>query len=318
MLNEKILNKKYFYILAVSGGPDSMFLLNKIHSLGYNFAVAHVNYHQREESDKDEELVQKYCQNWNLPFFVYHVQFKSPKKNFQTEAREIRYNFFQTIAKQWKSRHIITAHHLDDHLETHYLQKKRNSLVEYWGLTPKVYWKDKKIWVLRPLLSINKNQIYRYLTQKNISYAIDKTNYLPFYQRNIARQKINSLTVAEKKILQNEIKQKNRELCQIKKLLKKQIKEVIINSSFNLAIWETNSPELKLRLLYYWINQNTNNAFVNRKKQIFPEVSKQLTSPKKKLTIVLSKNYQIKKTYPWAFLKKIKNKIIYQKFSQSK
>ena len=98
---------------------------------------------------------------------------------------------------------------------------------------------------------MKKKQIYQYLTQKNIPYAIDKTNYLPFYQRNIVRQKINSLSATEKKVLQNEIKQKNRELRQTKKLLKKQIKEVIINSSFNLAVWETNSPELKLRLLYY-------------------------------------------------------------------
>jgi len=57
MLNEKIINKKYFYILAISGGPDSMFLLDKMRSLNYNFAVAHVNYHHREESDQDEEIV---------------------------------------------------------------------------------------------------------------------------------------------------------------------------------------------------------------------------------------------------------------------
>ena len=287
-----------------------MFLLDKMRSLNYNFAVTHVNYHHREESDQDEEIVRKYCQIWNLPFFACQVQskFQFQKKNFQAKARETRYNFFQTVAKQWKSRYIITAHHLDDHLETYYLQKQRSSLVENWGLVPKVCWirsKVKKFWILRPLLAVKKKQIHQYLTQKNIPYVIDKTNYLPFYQRNIIRQKINSLSATEKKALQNEIKQKNRELCQTKKLLKKQIKEVIINSSFNLAIWETNSPELKLRLLYYWINQNTSNAFVNRKRQIYPEVSKQLTSPKKNITIILSKNYQIKKTYPWAVLKKV-------------
>jgi tRNA(Ile)-lysidine synthase len=59
--NEKILNKKHFYILAVSGGPDSMFLLDKMRNLNYNFAVAHVNYHQREESSYDEELIRSYC-----------------------------------------------------------------------------------------------------------------------------------------------------------------------------------------------------------------------------------------------------------------
>jgi len=53
-----------------------------------------------------------------------------PRKNFQAWARQIRYAFFQTVAKKKQSRHIITAHHLSDHLETYYLQKQRNSLVD--------------------------------------------------------------------------------------------------------------------------------------------------------------------------------------------
>jgi tRNA(Ile)-lysidine synthase TilS/MesJ len=85
------------------------------------------------------------------------------------------------------------------------------------------------------LLSVEKKQIYHYLTQNKISYAVDKTNYLPLYKRNIIRQKINSLSVIEKKNMQKEINQKNQELHQIKKVLKKQIREIITNSCLNLA-----------------------------------------------------------------------------------
>jgi tRNA(Ile)-lysidine synthase TilS/MesJ len=61
MLKEEILNRQHFYVLAVSGGPDSMLLLDNLRQGGYKFAVAHVNYHKREESDQDEKLVKKYC-----------------------------------------------------------------------------------------------------------------------------------------------------------------------------------------------------------------------------------------------------------------
>jgi len=62
MFNEKAFNTKHTYILGVSGGPDSMFLLDKMRCLGFNFVVAHVNYHKRTESNHDEKLVKKYCQ----------------------------------------------------------------------------------------------------------------------------------------------------------------------------------------------------------------------------------------------------------------
>ena len=62
MFNKKILNKKYTYILGFSGGPDSMFLLDKIRRLEFNLVVAHVNYHKRSGSNQDEELVRNYCQ----------------------------------------------------------------------------------------------------------------------------------------------------------------------------------------------------------------------------------------------------------------
>jgi tRNA(Ile)-lysidine synthase len=58
---KKNLNQRYFYILAVSGGPDSMFLLDNLCQKGYKFAVSHVNYHKRKESNQDEKLVKEYC-----------------------------------------------------------------------------------------------------------------------------------------------------------------------------------------------------------------------------------------------------------------
>jgi tRNA(Ile)-lysidine synthetase-like protein len=129
----KILNRQRLYILGVSGGPDSMFLLDNLRQKGYKIIVAHVNYRKREESSQDEELVKKYCQIWNLPCFVCSIKPNDYllAKNFQSWAREKRYNFFQKIARQKQTKYVITAHHLDDHLETYLFQKQRKSLVEH-------------------------------------------------------------------------------------------------------------------------------------------------------------------------------------------
>ncbi|KLL03069.1 MAG: tRNA(Ile)-lysidine synthase [Mycoplasmataceae bacterium CE_OT135] len=308
MLNKKILNQKHTYVLGVSGGPDSMFLLDNMRRWGFNFAVAHVNYHKRAESNQDEELVRKYCQKWDLPFFVCQAQPQeySSAKNFQAWARKKRYNFFQELAQQKQTKYIVVAHHFNDHLETYYWQKKRKSLVEYWGLAPKIRWQDKKqnIYILRPLLHLSKEQICQYLHQNNLLYSLDKTNYLPIYQRNIIRQELINFSPKKIKELRKEIQLKNQELRKTKLFLKRQIKEVLVNSILDLKKWETNSPELKLRLLYYWINKRTNNTFINQKKQIWPEISKQLASKKKKINIILNKNYQISKNFPWATLRK--------------
>ena len=297
---EKILNQQHFYVLAVSGGPDSMFLLDNLRQKRYKLIVAHVNYHKRKESDRDEELVKEYCRTWNLPCFVCSIESREqlPAKNFQAWAREKRYNFFRKIAQQNQTKYILTAHHLNDHLETYLLQKQRKSLVKYWGLSSKVRWKD--VYILRPLIHLSKEQIYQYLSKKKIPYVIDQTNYLLTYQRNIIRQKIVNFSAEKKAQLLKEIVQKNQELHQIELLLKKKVKKVIANSTLNLNSWVTDSPELKIRLLYYWINKNTNQEFVNRKKGIFWEAKKQLESPKKILTIILNKNYRVKKNYPWA------------------
>ena len=105
---------------------------------------------------------------------------------------------------------------------------------------------------MRPLLPLSKQHIYQYLDQKKINYAIDITNQLPIYQRNIIRQKLDNLSKEEKKLLEKEIKEKNRELRKIKKLVKIAVKQLII-SPLVLKLDKGNEylPEVYLRLLYF-------------------------------------------------------------------
>jgi len=296
-LLSKILVKSKLYIVGVSAGPDSLFLLDNLRKAAYRVIVAHVNYKKRAESDQEEELVKNYCQKYSLPYEIYPVQGLeyNSVSNFQDRARKIRYDFFQKLAQKYQTKYIVVAHHFDDHLETYLLQKQRKSLVDYWGLPIKT--KQEKYWILRPLLNLSKQQIFHYLAAQKITYATDQTNQLPIYQRNIIRQKLNNLSSGGKTNLAQEIKEKNQALSKIKILVKLAMKN-LINSTHILQLEKEKkySSEVYLRLLYIWINQATNGVLQQRKKQLLAEVYKQLfTSKKTSLSIELGSNFRIVK-----------------------
>ena len=117
------LNKKY--IVACSGGPDSMALLDMLKNHNFNLIVAMVNYKTRDESDAEEDLVRKYCKNNNIKCYIetFHENYKG---NFESIARKFRYNFFAKIYKKENADGLFVAHHKDDVIETYLLKKKRN------------------------------------------------------------------------------------------------------------------------------------------------------------------------------------------------
>jgi tRNA(Ile)-lysidine synthase len=144
---------------------------------------------------------------------------------------------------------MVVAHHQQDHLETYCWQKSRQSLVDYWGLP--ISTQQEKFWIFRPLLSLTKEQIIQYLHDRKISYAVDSTNQLPIYQRNILRTQIANLKIAERARLLQEIQDKNQELRKIKLLVNQQ-KKYFCSSQFIFHLITTNLPsEVYLRLLYY-------------------------------------------------------------------
>lgn len=295
IFKEKFWKKKQNCILAISGGPDSIFLLDNMRQLGYNFIVAHVNYKKREDSDFDEEVVKNYCQRYSLKLEVRSIKKTeySLKINFQAQARKIRYDFFQELAVKYQTKYIVVAHHYDDHLETYLLQKQKKSLVDYWGLSKKI--RISGFFVLRPLLLIDKNYIYRYLLERKIAYANDITNQLSIYQRNIIRQELGRLSDEERKELGKEIDKKNQELKVIKKKVKDVIKNLVVSRYiFRFCKKDEYSSEIYLRFLYYWINKATNGLLQQKKKQILKEIYKQLfVSEKKNLIIKLGNNFHI-------------------------
>ncbi|WGI36622.1 tRNA lysidine(34) synthetase TilS [Mesomycoplasma lagogenitalium] len=178
--------KKEKILLAVSGGPDSMFMLNKFKK--YNVVVAHINYNKRIDSNKDQIIVEQYCKKYQIPFFTLNVNKQNYPLtgNFQDIARKIRYDFFKQIYQQENCSVLFIAHNKDDFIESAIMQKKQNKIVNYWGIKT-----NNKIFsmnIKRPLINkLWKKQIENKLKKKQIEYAIDSSNNQNIYQRNKIR-----------------------------------------------------------------------------------------------------------------------------------
>ncbi len=176
-------------LLTVSGGIDSMVLLDLIHKLHLDLAVAHCNFKLRgEESDADQHFVEKYCKKRNISF---HAQLfdtaqyaEKYKTSIQIAARELRYNWFFELKNTYNYDYILTAHHLDDSVETFLINLTRGTGLE--GLVGITDNND----IIRPLLIFSKEELQHYAEQQNIEWREDKSNASDKYLRNKIRHHI--------------------------------------------------------------------------------------------------------------------------------
>lgn len=203
------LDKNKKYILACSYGPDSMALFDLLLKNNYDFVVCFLNYKTRAESDIEEEKITTFCRAFSKKLYKKIYDLKDKNVNFEALARKARYDFFVEIAKKENIKDILIAHHLDDLVETYYLQKKSNRINEFLGLTYKRLYVD-DIYLVRPLLCYEKKEILDYCKENSIDYSIDYTNFENIHQRNILRNKeLINLSKKDKLNIFNLCKEKN-------------------------------------------------------------------------------------------------------------
>ena len=187
---EKIVHspENHAYLLAVSGGVDSMVLAYIFKDLGLNFQIAHINYKLRgDDSDLDQRVVQDFCEKNHIKFHLYEVSEKDqrPENSIQLWARELRYRFFKQIQKQENLEFLVTAHHLNDQLETFIINLSKAAGINGLSGIPA---NDNNI--LRPLLDFTKEEIYEFAKEKNIDFREDLSNTKSDYLRNKIRLEI--------------------------------------------------------------------------------------------------------------------------------
>lgn len=185
-LNPDFESKKY--LLAVSGGVDSMVVMDLFKTLKLQFEVAHINYALRgKDSDADEKIVEEFCKKNEIKFHLYQVSEmdQKPKNSIQIWARNLRYDFFRKIQKEENIEFLITAHHLNDQLETFLINLSKAS-----GIKGLIGIPENENHILRPLLNFSKEEIYDFAKENNIAFREDLSNQKNDYLRNKIRNKI--------------------------------------------------------------------------------------------------------------------------------
>ena len=177
-------------LLACSSGIDSMVMTHLCQKLNLNITLAHCNFCLRgHESNLDEAFVVDYASKQDI--LVFSKQFDTQsfvdnsKYSIQMAARELRYNWFQSLSEQHQFSCVLTAHHADDNLETFLINLSRGS-----GLDGLVGIPEKNGLFLRPLLPFSKDQILQYAQKHQIEWREDSSNVSLKFQRNQLRHKL--------------------------------------------------------------------------------------------------------------------------------
>ena len=196
-------------VVACSGGPDSMALLDQLNKKGMDLVVAHVNYQHRDTAFRDEQIVKEYCQLHNIPVRVLYPVYTSG--NFQAWARDVRYDFFEDVAHQYHANTVYVAHQMDDVIETYIFQKERNMVCDWYGLRPSSMRHGLEI--KRPLLAYTKKELEEYCQSHSVKFGIDESNLTNHYTRNVIRHTtIEKLTRKEKEEYIKKINLENEKL----------------------------------------------------------------------------------------------------------
>lgn len=191
-------------LVACSGGVDSVVLTHLLQQLGFEIALAHCNFSLRgKESDLDEMFVIGLARKLEIPVFAEtfdtYKYADDLKISIQMAARDLRYKWFEEILSNFKYQYLLTAHHLDDDLETFFINLSRGT-----GLKGLKGIPNKNQNILRPLLVFSKEEILNFAQQNKLKWREDLSNFSPDYLRNKIRlQLIPKFKETNKTVMKN-------------------------------------------------------------------------------------------------------------------
>ena len=245
-------------LVAVSGGSDSLALLDILYKQNkYNLIVCHVNYHYRDTSNRDEQIVVDFCERKKIKYHILSLNSKEDKDgNFEDWARVKSYKFFKEVYDKENCGCLLVGHQQDDVLETYIIQKQRNAIVEYYGLKQECDIQGMK--VVRPLLDKSNKELEDYCKNLEIEYGVDETNYDLNYSRNRIRHNIvSNMSEIEKEQLLKEIEEKNKIKIEHVEYVKKIKEECLIEDNvLSLVKWKMLDFSIQKEVIYYFLIDN--------------------------------------------------------------
>lgn len=185
-----MLRKDELYLVALSGGADSVCLLRCLKALGYHLEAIHCNFRLRgEESDRDELFCQELCRKLDVPLHLAHFDTRGYARlhhvSIEMAARELRYAHFKNLCKDMGAGGVCVGHHKDDSVETILINLVRSTGIH--GLTGIAPEND---CIYRPLLCVSRKEITDYLQTIQQNYITDSTNLVADVQRNKMRLEV--------------------------------------------------------------------------------------------------------------------------------
>ena len=185
-----LISPKDKIVLGVSGGPDSLFMLdilNKLREeLQIELVVAHINHKIRIEADEEEEFVKKFCKKIGVEFYAKRIEVEEYANNnkigLEEAGRKVRYEFFEEVCNKTGANKIAVAHNKNDKVETMIMHILRGSGIS--GLQG-IQAKANKI--IRPIIEIERKDIEKYCEEQKLDPRIDKSNKDNTYTRNKIR-----------------------------------------------------------------------------------------------------------------------------------
>ncbi len=191
---QDLIQKNDKILVALSGGPDSVFLLHFLHKYHKRFDISisaiHINHKLRgNQAGYDQKFCETLCKDLGIEFFTVNKNIstfaKKKKISLEEAGREIRYSEFDKTAKKYDFKKIATAHNSSDNVETVLL-----NLIKGAGLQGISGIPIKRDNIIRPVLSLTKQEILSYLDENKIEYRTDETNFNSDFERNFLRNKI--------------------------------------------------------------------------------------------------------------------------------
>lgn len=297
-------------IIGCSAGPDSMALLHYLKNNTTNpLIVAHINHNIRKESKEEEKYLYTFCQDNNITFEKMKIE-KYTENNFENEARNKRYDFYEHLLKKYNTPYLFLAHHGDDLVETILMKISRGSNLEgYAGI--KEVSKKKDYYIIRPFLEYTKQDLIEYNKRYNLKYYIDKSNEDTTYTRNRYRHNILPLLKIENPNIHKQFLKYSQTLLEYNTYLEEESQniypQIINNNTLDIKVLNSYHPFLQKNLLYKFLNTYYNNEPNIIKEKHIEDILNMIASKKPNLTINLPNDKIARKSYEYLYLESNRN-----------
>jgi tRNA(Ile)-lysidine synthase len=243
----KLCKQEDRILLAVSGGIDSVVMLDLFISAGFDVGIAHCNFHLRgEESNQDATFVESLANNYSVRYHRNDFQTEQTASDMgisiQMAARELRYKWFEELRQDQSYDLIATAHNQDDVLETFFINLSRGTGIRGLSGIPSKAGK-----IIRPILFASRKEIMEYATVTRLSHREDSSNASDKYLRNKVRNKLLPMLEDQNPSFRNSLMETITKLSETEKLFSEEIKKLkkklLIRKDDRIII---RIPELKL------------------------------------------------------------------------